>query len=320
MGVGYGQDDTRFLLRAFCEGGLKELARAGEWGVVAEGGGDDGEVESRDFALGRGQEEMRGAGDAAANHDAIGLEGRYDIAEDAAEVGAEAFKDDAGVGIGGGGGGEVGYFPFLAGAGGVSGFNGAGGDEVFHGSSLVGKVPYFAAGRDARAAGDVVAIDDEGAAHSGAEGEAGGASGSFEAACAYFSEDVGCGVIEEEDAIGREAEAGGESGAEVFFIEIEEFVLHQAHAGCVIEGARYGQRCADDRSARGGLRTEGMEKIGEGFETGDFCDGAGDGVDEGEIGKTAEAGPDVAAANVKGDKELGVYCGQDGSYIGNEPL
>ena len=73
------------------------MAGAGEWGLVAEGGGDDGEVEAGDFAFCCGQEEMRRTGDAAADHDALRLEGGDDVAEDAAEVCAEALEDDAGV-------------------------------------------------------------------------------------------------------------------------------------------------------------------------------------------------------------------------------
>ena len=128
----------------------------------------------------------------------------------------------------------------MADAGGVGGFDGAGGDEVFYGSVQVWVVPYLAAGRDSGAACDVVAIDDEGAADAGADGETGGAGGAFEAACADFSEDICCGVIEEEDMVGREIEAGGEGGAEILLIQIVELVLHEAYAGLVIEGARHG--------------------------------------------------------------------------------
>jgi hypothetical protein len=58
-----------------------------------------------------------------------------------------------------------------------------------------------------------------------------------------------------------------------------------------------------------------MEQVGESVKARDFCDGAGGGVDEGEIGKAAKAGSNVAAAYVKGDEELGINCGHDGSYI-----
>ena len=39
-------------------------------------------------------------------------------------------------------------------------------------------------------------------------------------------------------------------------------------------------------------------------------------MDEGEIGKAAKAGSDVAATYVKGDEELRIGCGQGGSCIG----
>jgi hypothetical protein len=85
-----------------------------------------------------------------------------------------------------------------------------------------------------------MAIDDESTAYAGAEGEAGGTGGAFEAACADFAEDVGCGVIEEEHVGGLESEAGGKGSAEIFFIQILELVLHETEACFVIEGAGNG--------------------------------------------------------------------------------
>ena len=244
-------------------------AGAGEGGLVHEGGDGDfwGEAWGEGFFCG-GEEEMAGATDAPAEDDDVGVEGLSVLIEGESEVAAEVLEGLACAAVGGvwvvgrdragrGGSGRVfGWAGVVAAGGFCDGRNfgleagkilelmaeEAGGDEVFDGGAVVGKVPDFSAGRDAWVwrHGDVVAYG-EGASDASAESDADGALKAFGRAGADFAEEEGGGVVDEADLGGWPAESLGYGGFEVDAEQRWQLMLHVTDAVGVVEGAGHGE-------------------------------------------------------------------------------
>jgi len=280
------------------------VGSADEGRAFEECRGDDAESEVDDELFDGGQKQVRGARDAAANDNAVRMEGRNDVAKNFTEVLSERVKDGAGVRIGWDGSSDVSYFAIPASAGEVVGLDALGGDKVFHNPAVVGIIPDFATRRNAWARSHVLAVNGKGGSDAGAEGDTDGAAGSGDASTDHFAEDIGGCVIQEAEAIGSEAQALNESGAEVAVVEISELMFHQTDPGYGVEGAGNRERCADDVSfAGGGFEAETLDQISEAFEGGDIGEWRASVVDEFEIGEAAKAAADVAATNVVGQNK-----------------